>query len=165
MKNCSSSCKLHMLAPSHSSSANLSRYLQVDLTSPFFCNNARSHCEFSVSYGFMFISVFAIDFILLAFHITRPFYFPVPALHSLFVSVTALSHAHVLLAFSALSPRYPSSTWSRYPRTLYTLTVFNITCIPISCASCLFAFYTFVCNIEALCVHSCSLKGPIDGRL
>jgi hypothetical protein len=104
-------------------------------------------------------------FYLARIHITGAFYFPVPALHSPFVPVTALSHAHVLLAFSALSPRYPSSTWSRYPRTLYTLTVFNITCIPISCASCLFAFYTFVCNIEALCVHSCSLKGPIDGRL
>ena len=78
--------------------------------------------------------IFAINFILVAFHITGAFYSPILALHSWFLPITALSHAYVLLAFSVLSPRYPSSIWSCYPHRLYIVTVFNITCIRVSCA-------------------------------
>ncbi|KIM81639.1 hypothetical protein PILCRDRAFT_498300 [Piloderma croceum F 1598] len=29
----------------------------------------------------------------------------------------------------------------------------------------LFASYSLLCNIEALCIHSCSINRPIDRRL
>jgi hypothetical protein len=53
------------------------------------------------------MSIFAIDFTLLAFHITGAFCSPVPALHSRFVPVTALS---LMLIFCLLSLRSPLDT-------------------------------------------------------
>ena len=82
--------------------------IQVDLNPLFFCNNALSHCEFTCFLWFYFHSTFAIDFILLVFHITGAF--NSPFLHCIlnrFVPVTSLPYAHVLLTFFfALSPRY-----------------------------------------------------------
>ena len=94
------------------------------------------------------MSIFAINFILLAFHLTGARYLPFPCPRIKFSIRTCLSsHSHVLLAFSVLFPRCPSST---YPRTLYILTVFNSTCIPISGPSrthnlYLISFYAFTC--------------------
>jgi hypothetical protein len=74
--------------------------IQVDLNPLFFCNNARSHCEFTRFLWFYFHSTFAIDFILLIFHITGAFNSPfLHGILSRFVPVTSLTYAHVLLTF------------------------------------------------------------------
>ena len=65
--------------------------------------------------------IFAIDFTSSAFHVTGAFYSPVPVLHSQSIHIRHRSlYVHVMLAFSALSARYPSDTQPLYSHIVYS---------------------------------------------
>ncbi|KIM76755.1 hypothetical protein PILCRDRAFT_825972 [Piloderma croceum F 1598] len=68
--------------------------------------------------------IFAIDFTSPAFHVTGAFNSPVPALHSQLIHIRHRPlYARVLLAFSALAPRYPSYTQPLYSHIVYSNSV------------------------------------------
>jgi hypothetical protein len=134
----------------------------------FSCNNARSHLRvypfltvlfsFHLRYRFYLAHIsyhwrilfpcsrikFSIDSYLLLLSLMLIFFCAFPSIP--LAVVTSSSH----IAYSNSVQHHPHSDF------LHILNPYSVH---------LFVFYSFVHNVEGLCIRSCSFKGLIDGRL
>ena len=153
-----------------SRSVTFSMSFQVNLTPLFFCDNARSHCEFTCFLRFYFHSIFAINyFARISYH--WHILFPVPALHSQLIRTCYYS---VMLMFCLLFFLHsPLDTLAMVTSSLH-IAYFNSVQHRLNshflrilnpCSVYPFTFYPFVHDIEALCIRSwVRLTGAYNGN-